>query len=621
MPLVRGQAKDLLKEAKNETLHRRLAREYHATQLRPVNARELQSWRNSLSAFLEVLDAAGLGDSEVLLEHTLPRSSLRIDAVVCGHNPETARPSYVFVELKQWDRVHSMVGSLVRQYERDELRTHPIDQVRGYCRYVQHSLPVIAEDKKLVSGIAYLHNAERSHVELLLRHQPDHWGELYTADDRSKLEERLARLLDRNRSYEDNVATADRFLNFPVRPSAEFIEIIKNAVLKRELLPLVDQQRAAYQLVEDALVDADEGAQKTVVIVVGGPGSGKSAIALSLLGRLEELDMRGYHTTGSKAFTETLRLHLDRDGRGARDIFKYNNNFQDGRNRKVDVLVSDEAQRIRRSSSQSGSRRQDRGAEPQIAELINVARVPVFLLDENQRVRADEVGSVDEITRVARSLGRKVEVINLRGQFRCGGSDAFDRWVDRLLGIVDEPPSVWADLKSDSPFEVHVGDSPRDMENWFRARRAGDQTARMTAGFCWPWPFDHRSQKPDIEIGDWRRWWNLKKPAKDGPEHIYWATDPKGARQVGCVYTAQGFEYDWAGVIFGPDLVWRTDHWVAQPERSFDSKAKENRALFPELVRNAYRVLLTRGMRGVTMFSVDPETQQHLRAMVGRTAA
>ncbi|WP_394613357.1 DNA/RNA helicase domain-containing protein [Lentzea sp. JNUCC 0626] len=618
VPLVRGSAAGLLSQARQGVLTSRLTKAQF-DRFGYVSG-EIQSWSESPRALLEAMVSAGLGESEVLLEYTLPRSSLRIDAVVCGTNPVTGRPSYVFVELKQWENVHSVVGGLVRLSAKDKLRSHPVDQIQGYCRYVRHSIPLIAEEEKLVSGLAFLHNAKRSHVELLLDRGQDHWGELYTREDLSDFERRLAELIDARRSHEDNEGVANRFLAFPVRPSAKFIEIAKEAVVNRRLFPLVDQQLTAYRRVENALVGADEHVRKTVVVVVGGPGSGKSAIALSLVGQFEALDLRGYHSTGSQSFTETLRRDLDPgNDNGVRAMFKYNNNFQTLNGRRIDIIVSDEAQRLRRSSTRSGSRGQN-DDRPQIAEVINAARVPVFLLDENQRVRADEVGSVTEIRRVAEQLGCRVEVINLRGQFRYGGCEAFDGWVDRLLGIVDEPPLVWSEVNSPSGFQVHVGESPRDMENWMRDRKGPDQRARITAGFCWPWESRRDLENPEIVIDDWKRWWNFRERQPDGPKHVYWATDDGLRQQVGCVYTAQGFEYDWAAVIFGKDLVWRDGRWVAQLRESHDKKAKEIPALFPELVRNAYRVLLTRGLRGVTMFSVDQRTQEHLRAMVGPSA-
>ncbi|SDL36393.1 hypothetical protein SAMN04488074_110238 [Lentzea albidocapillata subsp. violacea] len=619
MPLVQDRAASLLEESLAEKLHSRLEEAYRSTHFRSVGKPELESWRHSSKALLKVLKKAGLGECQVLLEHALPRSSLRVDAIVCGHHPASGRPSYVFVELKQWSSVHSVQGGLVQQHARDELRQHPSDQVRGYCHYVQHAVPALAEEKELIGGLAYLHNASRRDVEALLDHPEDHWGRLYTRDDESELLTQLQRLLDSRRSHEENAGSARRFLSHRARPSARLLEIARDSVLNRTLLPLVDQQQTAYQLVEDKLVRVNEGSRKKVVVVVGGPGSGKSAIALSLLGRLDELGLNGYHSTGSKAFTKTMRRYLDPGERRVADMFKYNNEFGADKIHELEIIISDEAQRLRQASTRSGSygRNAEQG-EPQIKELISAARVPVFLLDENQRVRTYEVGTVAEITRIAKQLDCEVDVINLRGQFRCGGSDAYDRWVDCLLGVADESPVKWSSLASADRFQVHVAGDPHEMEAWIRARKSPEETGRMTAGFCWDWPWgDRRARRPDIRIGDWERYWNYRRANQFGPDHDYWATDKRGVSQVGCIYTAQGFEYDWAGVIFGEDLVWRGHRWVPQPEKSFDPGVRGNRSSFPVLARNAYRVLLTRGMRGVTMFSVDDETQEHLRHLAG----
>ncbi len=83
------------------------------------------------------------------------------------------------------------------------------------------------------------------------------------------------------------------------------------------------------------------------------------------------------------------------------------------------------------------------------------------------------------------------------------------------------------------------------------------------------------------------------------------------------MYTAQGFEYDYSGVIMGPDLVWRTDHWEARPEFSFDTQVKRaDQESFDRAVRNTYKVLLTRGMQGSLIYSTDPETQDLLASLI-----
>ena len=95
-----------------------------------------------------------------------------------------------------------------------------------------------------------------------------------------------------------------------------------------------------------------------------------------------------------------------------------------------------------------------------------------------------------------------------------------------------------------------------------------------------------------------------------------WAIDPKGFDQIGCVYTAQGFEYDWNAVIFGSDLVWRAGAWVGDRSGSRDPAM---RGITPEhfetLVKNTYKVLLTRGLVGTILYSVDEETQEHFRTL------
>jgi DUF2075 family protein len=86
-----------------------------------------------------------------------------------------------------------------------------------------------------------------------------------------------------------------------------------------------------------------------------------------------------------------------------------------------------------------------------------------------------------------------------------------------------------------------------------------------------------------------------------------------GENQIGCIYSAQGFEFDRVGVIWGLDLVWRKDHWIAQREHSFDSKVKPKTANTLQLLRNAYRILLTRGTNETRLICLDDETREHLR--------
>jgi hypothetical protein len=301
-------------------------------------------------------------------------------------------------------------------------------------------------------------------------------------------------------------------------------------------------------------------------------------------------------------------------------MFKYFNSFMEAERNGLDVLILDEAHRIRETSANRYTKASSRTGRPQLDELISAARVPVFLLDENQVVRPGELGTVDEIETFAAGLGLTVHRVSLDDQFRCGGSEAYVRWVQRLLGLLPGGPVPWA---GEDGFLVDVVSGAQEMESRLLATVEKGFTARMTAGFCWPWSDPERdgSLVPDVVIDGWRRPWNLKGERAVGgaPPSALWATDPAGFGQVGCIYTAQGFEYDWNGVIFGPDLVWRADRWIAVRSASrdpaFRSVGKVSDDEFDRLIRNVYKVLMTRGMIGTLLFSTDRETNEFLRTL------
>lgn len=318
----------------------------------------------------------------------------------------------------------------------------------------------------------------------------------------------------------------------------------------------------------------------------------------------------------------TLRAVAGKGSSRVKSMFKYFNSFMEAEANSLDVLILDEAHRIRETSVNRYTRQNLRTQRPQIDELMSAARVPVFLLDQYQVVRPGELGTVEEIRDYAADKGYLVREVALDDQFRCGGSEGYITWVQRLLGLAPGGPVVW---EPDSSFEVSVVDSPQAMEQALSLRVDEGFGARMTAGYCWPWSEPEKTGNlvPDVRIGNWSRPWNLKSDRAVGgaPPSALWATDPAGFGQVGCVYTAQGFEYDWNGVIFGPDLVWRFDHWEtvrsANKDPDFRNTKKVSDEEFHRLVLNVYKVLLTRGMIGTLVHSVDPETQRHLKSLIG----
>ncbi len=625
MALVRRSAAELLDDAKADRLHLLLNEQAKFQLESRVGVSEVRSWQRSLPVLLADLADAGLGHVEVLLEHKLPHSPRRVDAVLCGTHPKTGAPSYVLVELKQWSRVEEVLGDLVHisAYGPDP-HLHPVEQVRRYCQYLVDSTPALATRPHSVHGIAYLHNARNSDVSTLRDHALSEYGRLFTLDDRGELVGHLQARLDRTGDSDAARNAADEFLDFHHAPSKPLLNLAAKEIQEREQFVLLDEQKVAFETVMQAVRKARAANTRTVVTVLGGPGSGKSAIALNLVGELARQGRTVHHATGSGAFTRTLRKIAGSRNTRVQGLFKYFNNYVGSEPRELDALVCDEAHRIRETSVDRFTKKDVRArAGRQINELIDVASVPVFLLDEHQIVRPGEMGSLEEITTAAKAEGCDVEVVRLEGQFRCGGSAAFDTWVSRLLGLEQAAPTEWTRLASpvDDDFVVTSVASPQEMEAWLRTRQSEHGgTARIAAGYCWPWSDPTKTDYgkrlvDDVVIGDWKRPWNAKpdKRVPDAPESYFWASDERGFGQVGCIYTAQGFEYDWAGVIIGPDLVRRDGQWVARRDYSRDPAVrKADEMHFVGLIRNTYKVLLTRGMSGVCVYSPDAETQDFL---------
>ncbi|QXE34734.1 DUF2075 domain-containing protein [Streptomyces sp. GMY02] len=616
MPLLRMSARALFDQCSDGVLFERLAQKYRSVLFQNPSSSERRSWENSLPALAEVLRDAGLDDVEVLIEHQLPLTSLRADVVLAGSHPTTGRPSYVIVELKQWSEAQLVPGTdnlclVGGMGNRPAL--HPVAQVSRYCDYLQDFTNVLSVQEDAVAGVAYLHYAVDRNVSELFR-LPDARAQLFTDTSRGELIKYLRTRL----SGLDGSPEGDSLLTSPHAPSRQLMRAAAAEIIDGGEFLLMDEQEVAARLVKRAADLSRQSDQKEVIVISGGPGSGKSIIALHLMGHLLRNGRSVVHATGSKSFTTTLR-HIvgTKDGRIPK-LFRYFFDFSDVERNGLDVLICDEAHRIRQQSARRDTYAGHRSSRRQVEELIDAARVPVFLLDEHQVVRPGEMGRVETIDEAAHARGCIVRHVDLNNQFRCGGSRAYEHWVLRLLGLEPGGPIPW---QPEENFELLVAESPQEMESYLRDRQESGYTSRMTAGFCWQWsdPRIDGSLVDDVAIGAWRRPWNLRgeQPINGAPISSLWATDPSGFGQIGCIYTAQGFEYAWNGVIFGPDLVWRGNRWRAVPEGSKDHTVKKATPKeFDHLMRNTYKVLLTRGLVGTVLYSTDRETRAMLANLI-----
>jgi hypothetical protein len=640
MDLWHGSLSDFVRRARAGAIAGDLAGSFVHTHRVPPSPSELRSWENSLGALADALaDASSLGigvsllaapgvrgvatgsapgamtsadaqagEAGVALEYHLPLSGRRLDAMFFGHDAcDTGRT--VVLELKQWSTVDLEDEHAINVLVGGEEHPHPSRQALDYAEWMTEYHSAFAEGALACGAASYLHEmrpaSRRPLFDLrfadLLNLSP-----CFTKGDEKDLVGHLAQRV----GHGDGLRVMERVLGGRFRPSARVIEALEAVIRQREEWHLIGSQRIAYDAILAEVRRAMARRGRSAVLVRGGPGTGKTVIAVQLLAAAAQLGFRAVHSTGGKAFTTALRSTF----RGAKDLFVWNVNLRNEPSQSVDLLLVDEAHRVRRTSDLRWTPRAERNQRPQVQELMDAAKVTVFLLDENQFVRPDEIGSTELVVTAARDLRVPLRSYVLQEQFRCGGCAEYVAWVDCLLGFSKDSRRPWG-----SQYRIQLVDGPADLDRMLATAGQEGASTRVVAGFCWRWsdPLPDGSLVPDVAIGSWRRPWNAKRlqkkhytPATD--PYTLWATTDVGLSQIGCVYSVQGFEFERVGVIWGEDLVWRKDRWVAQPGACHDRPVKSSPAM-EKLVRNAYRVLLTRGMHETHLLVLDGETRAHVR--------
>lgn len=591
----------------------RAAERYRTYYNRSPGSAEYRSWAHSLAILNNSFTYADLKDNHIIVEYELPYSSLRIDVLLFGKD-ESDQENVVMLELKQWsnDNVYDTdsEGNVLVDYGRfKKVQAHPSLQVQGYFFHLKDFIQIFSDKSApQLSASTYAHNYSKNGDPILLSNKFETITRefpIFAKEDSIE----LSRYLQKKLRGGGGQLLYDRFARSPIGPSKKLLDHTSEMINKQQIFNLVDDQIAAYNTIMHNAKQLAKTKKKSVVIVKGGPGTGKSVIALEVMGELMRQGRTVFHATGSSAFTNTLRKIV---GTRAKTLFKFFNSFTIADPDSVDVLVCDEAHRIRENSTNRYTPKAQRTDIPQIDELLRVAKLSIFFIDEYQIVRPNEIGSVKLIKEAAVKAGVDVDDIDefeLTTQFRCSGSDAYLQWIDDVLDI--RPSDI---ARFDPKMEFKFFDDPQKMMAQIRRRNEEkSNSARIAAGFCWPWsdPNPDGSLEKDVKIGNFAMPWEKKN------EFWKWATDDSGMEQVGTVYTAQGFEFDYIGVIFGKDLVYRKDAgWIAQPENSHDSAAKRGNDQFAQHLQHVYRVLLSRAHRGVYVYFMDKETEEYFKSKV-----
>jgi len=624
MRLYAGMSQDFIEDAVQNRIASKLRDAFVRHYRFSPSPGEENAWRNSLRAMSQVFQRGELNDHGVILEYQLPLTSRRLDCLIAGQDSD-GRDEAVIVELKQWSECEatdepSIVRTMVGGANREVL--HPSAQVRQYRDYLadMHTAFYEGATPILLSACSYLHNYQPEKNDPLFLPQYSEVlvdAPVFASDDVDPLVTYLRHRLDGG----NGEPVLQRVEQSRYRPSKKLLEHVAEVIKKEPAFVLLDEQKVIFDRIMGTVLKAQKQRQKNVFLINGGPGTGKSVIAIQLMAELSRRERNAQYATGSRAFTKTLHKIV---GTRAAKQFRYFHNYGEAKPSEIDVLICDEAHRLRPSSTNqfmSKAKRQARPKRSQIQEIVDAAKVAVFFIDDRQIVRPGEVGSSSLIRETAASNNCLLHEARLEAQFRCAGSDGFVNWIDNTLGIRETANVLWN--QREESFEFRIFPTPQLLEQAIRQRSSEGHSARVTAGFCWPW-----SKKllpggrlvEDVAIGEYRRAWNARSEAAGLapgiPREVLWAHDARGLEQIGCVYTAQGFEFDYVGIIWGPDLVYdlRQGTWRGDKARSHDWVVSRSGERFVDLVRNTYRVLLSRGLKGCYVHFMDKDTESFVRS-------
>ena len=573
---------------------------------------EKQSWENSLRYMSEILQQTSIPkDCTVALEYNLPMTSSRIDFMLCGYNCENKK-NVLIIELKQWSKVNEVKDSdiLLETYVGNGLKKviHPSYQAWSYKMLLKDFNQNIQVNDIIVDACSILHNyipnindpiIDKKFAELINE------VSIFFKND----EDKIIDLINKNFCYGDNLSIIQEIDSSKLLPSKSLQENIDKLLKGNKEFKLIDNQMIIY----DEILANIKKEEKNVIIVEGGPGTGKSVIAINLLANLTNQGKLCQYVSRNTAprviYSTKLKGTLNKNS--IDNLFKTSGAYTETDKDIFDVLIVDEAHCLTEKSGLFNNY-----GENQIKEIIHSSKSSIFFIDEKQQVHLNDIGTINEIKKWATSLNANIVEFKLESQFRCNGSDNYLKFIDYLLGITNNYDGI-------INYDIAICDSPQELETLIKTKNIENNKSRIVAGYCWNWNKDeiNNTDYHDIRIGDYSISWNL------GAKQTF-AID-NSINEAGCVHSVQGLEFDYIGVIIGEDLYYEDDklctnfqkHASSDPSfKGIKKMYKENRTIANELsdtiIKNTYRVLLTRGIKGCYIYCVNKELNNYFKEQI-----
>lgn len=616
MLVYEGIKSDFLDSVEADTIALEIENTIYKKMNRYTAKNEFRSWENSMQYMYKVLNDPQIPvDAGVAVEYNIPQTSKRVDFLISGYD-ENDNGNVVIIELKQWDSITEVIGmdALVETYVGNRVRAvpHPSYQAWSYAALIKDYNENVQNDDIILSPCAYLHNYRREDKDSIDAAQYQMYLEDAPVFSRGEVSN-LRSFIKKCVKTGDNKELLYRIENGKIKPSKSLQDSIASMLKGNKEFIMLDEQKVVYEQILYQSKLSQEDGKKRVIIIKGGPGTGKTVVAINLLAELTNYNQFCQYVSKNSAPREVYQTKLKGKMKKSSvdNMFKGTGVYTEAPRNGVDTILVDEAHRV---SEKSGLFYK---GENQIKEIINTAKCSVFFIDEKQRVSMNDIGSIEEIIKWANELGADIIFDELVSQFRCNGSDGYLAWVDHVLDIRETANYDMQDID----YDIQILDSPETIKEFVFERNKLANRARILAGYCWEWEKSGRgnSDAYDIEIGDFKMSWNLSSSKT-------FAIDETSVNEVGCIHTSQGLEFDYVGVIIGEDLVYRDGKIVTD----FNKRAKSDKSLSgikklhkedvelayqkaDEIIKNTYRTLMTRGMKGCYIYCVDEKLRNYLK--------
>ena len=604
-----------LKDASNgiEDIIRLNLKEKLNINIKPESS-EYLSWKNSLgNAMFHVMNHDQIPeDLGVAIEYKIPRTKNRIDFIITGLD-ENQKEKIIVIELKQWSDIRitdkdALVITFFKSGLREEI--HPSYQAWSYCNLLKGFNTTIYKEMIDLKPCAYLHNSSSREV-IANEFYKDYIDKAPVFCKGEK--EKLQTFISTHIKYGDNKNILYRIESGEIKPSKTLVDSLASMLKGNQEFIMIDDQKIIFENALD-IVKRSSVINKNVIIIEGGPGTGKSVVAINLLVKISKHMLNAQYVTKNSAPRAVFESKLTKTFKKTEisNFFSGSGSFVNEYMDNFDALIVDEAHRLNEKSGIYKNL-----GENQIKEIIYSAKCSIFFIDEAQRVTWHDIGSKDEIKKWAEKYSAKIHYYKLESQFRCNGSDGYLSWLNNILQIQETANNDLEDFQ----YDFKVFNCPNKLREEIIEKNKINNKARIVAGYCWNW-ISKKSNLFDIQIPEhnFNMKWNL---ASDGN---IWIISPHSVNEAGCIHTCQGLEVEYIGVIVGEDLIVRNGRIITNPQKRAKTdkslsgfkkeyKIDKEKALIKadKIIKNTYKTLMTRGSRGCYIFCTDEETNQYFK--------